>query len=438
MIIQMDTQSSPESGQIANSERDFQILFLGVSAIFFASLLYSTFLLSVAMFAMGTLGICDVTLKPLRIRLRPNLLVKVQKWMNEPVWWVITLPFLVVLFGGLYSEDSSFWLSRLRLRAPFLLLPLAWYLMPPISRNTYYRMFALFILIVFLSTIPVLWEFGANYEQVLFRLQRGHVISTPGNHIRYSLLIAICCLASFILHKRKFRWFYPEEPKIYLTLSVYFFFVLHILAIRSGIAALYLTILVFIFISLIVHRRARTLLYIVGLAAVPLITYHTLPTFRNKIQYMIEDYSRYRLKKWNAYSDSERLLSLRAGLDLASDNLLTGVGPGDLRRSMKKYFLEEYDKNTYILPHNQWISILTGSGIIGLLLILLSFFLPILNRSHFREPLFLAANSIIFFSFFAENTLETSRGVAIYIFLLLAGLKFLQNANRVENDVLDL
>jgi len=419
--------------QPAQFQRDFQHLYLGISCLFFLSLLYSIFMLSVSMFMMSILALCDISIRPLRIQLRPGFWNKCQEWINKPTWWIISVPFLVVLFGGLYSQDSEFWLSRLRLKVPFLLLPLAWYAMPSITRETYFKMYCLLAGLLFLSSLEVMWDIITNYEQILFRLQRGHVIDTPGNHIRFSLLIAIACISSFILYKRRFYWLDSKERSIYLFLSIYFFAFAHILAVRSGLVALYLSILIFLILSFLVHRRWQIVLFLSMLAATPFLAYQSVPSFKNKVQYMIEDVSRYRLQKWNAYSDSERLLSLHAGLEIASNHLLFGIGPGDLRQAMKEYFETNYDKNTYILPHNQWISILAASGLVGLLLFIVSFFYPILHMGHYREPFFLAINAIIFFSLFAENTFESSMGVAIYIFLLLSGLKYLQSPTAIEN-----
>jgi hypothetical protein len=95
-----------------------------------------------------------------------------------------------------------------------------------------------------------------------------------------------------------------------------------------------------------------------------------------------------------------------------------GSGIGDY----ENVFLEQYDLDKSILTkenrlrsHNQFLSILSALGIIGFSLFLISLFYPL--RAKLAEPwLYQMFLTIIFFSFFGEDTLETQIGVTLYAF----------------------
>ncbi|MCB0664478.1 MAG: O-antigen ligase family protein [Saprospiraceae bacterium] len=343
--------------------------------------------------------------------------------LSKPEWWLLSVPFFLVLFGGLYSDDSSYWLTRMRIKIPFLLLPMAFYLLPGINKKTYEQIHLIFILIITLSSLPVVWGMINDYSSIVDALGHGRPVATPVSHIRYSLFVALAISSSFIISENKhLKTRYQNWLRIN---GFYLIFFIHFLAVRSGIVALYLVALYFIFRQLYEGRRKRSAI-ILGtvLLTIPFLAYQLIPSFKERINYMVEDASQYQKMEWNAYSDAERILSLRAGLDISKRYPVFGAGTGDLRGEMQTYFYDHYDKDTFIMPHNQFISILAGSGLVGLLLFVLALVFPVCHcyRTWPGNHLFIAMSIIIFISLMVENTFETSIGVAFYLFFTLIGL----------------
>jgi hypothetical protein len=93
---------------------------------------------------------------------------------------------------------------------------------------------------------------------------------------------------------------------------------------------------------------------------------------------------------------------------------------------MKKYFYEHFDKDTYIMPHNQFVSVLAANGLVGIFLFSIAFFLPVILGQAYQNPFFLALHIIVFVSLMVENTFETSVGVAFYLFFTLLGLNYMK------------
>ena len=405
------------------SSVDYERVFLGLSAIFFVSLLYSFFALSLAMISFGVLALFDLRLSPVSISWRGTFPFELARILDQPSWWVISIPFFLVFFGAFYSDDTVYWLTRIRIKLPFLLFPLAFFLLPPISKRCYQSIHLIFLVVISVSTLPVIWQMLVEYDQILLRLQQGQAIDTPGNHIRYSLLTALAALSGFLLWKDAYFPRKSWQAKVILIVSLGLCAFLHFLAVRSGLVVLYFAG----FILWLKHVRKRDLnrksIYmLLGLLLLPLGAYLLVPSFNNRVHYMLEDISKYRDQKWNAYSDSERILSIRAGLAITRSNWPIGVGPGDIKSEMRDYFYKQYDKDTYILPHNQFVTISASSGIVGLLAFFIFLLVPLFSHGHYRNEFFLAAYIVILISLIVENTFETSVGVAIFIFFSLIGL----------------
>ena len=401
-------------------------IFLILSVLLLISLLYSFYVLSLCMFGFGVLAFFQVQFSPFAIRRRPDFINEFRQYQKEPPWYALSLIFFIVLLSGLYSDDTTYWLERLRIKAPFLLLPLAFYLIPPISRGTYHKILLAFIAIMCMSSLPIAFDMIREYNQMVLRLQQGQPIPTPGNHIRYSLLLALASLTGIFLWVDQTFTKTKLLRKMLIGASIYLFIFIHLLAVRSGIAALYLTSLFFLVRAFWNPRfREKAVGFLAIIIITPIIAYFVIPSFQNRIHYMMRDLSQYQSQKWDAYSDAERILSIRTGLDIAAEHPVLGVG-ADLKSQMKERFHKTYDKYSFIMPHNQFVSVLASHGILGLFLFIIAILAPLWPVAHWDNHYFIALHGIIFSSFLVENTIETSVGVAIYLFFLLVGLNHMK------------
>ena len=145
-----------EMGQATTRKFDYESTFLLLSFLFITSLLYSTFLLSVSMFGFAILALFQIEFNPFQFSWRKDMVKTLAAVLDRPAWWILTLLFLIVLYGGLYSDDTTYWLSRLRLKIPFLLFPFGFYLFPSLSRHLFYRIHYLLVLVMVSSPVPPL------------------------------------------------------------------------------------------------------------------------------------------------------------------------------------------------------------------------------------------------------------------------------------------
>jgi len=126
---------------------------------------------------------------------------------------------------------------------------------------------------------------------------------------------------------------------------------------------------------------------------------------------MVWDLTQYNRGKGKNYSDSERLMSYDLALELIKESPITGQGIGDLKSAMKKKNIENYgEKEKYIFPHNQYLYVLAGLGILGFIF----FFGGLLGPVLFYKPdpyIWLVYLSLLA-AFMVENTIERAVSTA--------------------------
>ena len=366
-----------------------------------------------------------------RFALRGQLKERFVQLFGNKAWLAVLVPFLLVLVTAIYSSDVDYTLERLRIKLPFLVLPFAFFSLPAFRRRDYDGLFCLFLYLMFGSAIYVGINYGLNFTAINESISRGQPIPTPVNHIRYSLMLAFAILAGGSLWIQGFTWRYHWERYLIGAVVFFLFGFIHVLSVRSGLLVLYLCLF---FLSvrylLLAGRWLLTLIVFTGLSALPLLMYQTVPSFHQKINYMLYDLDMYRQGKIEGLSDSERITSLMIGLEIGHQHPLLGVGAGDLKTEVHKIYKERHPHMMVKMPHNQLVSIYAGTGLVGLLVFLIAFLWPLHHQKNYRDPIFTALHLMIFFSFLVENTIENSVGVAFYTLFLLLGMTYLEHSEN--------
>lgn len=356
------------------------------------------------------------------VQLRPNI---VQRLQDKKYWFWIAIPFLLVVLSMPYSEDWDYLIERLRIKLPFLILPFAFAVTPPLKRKELHLIGFAFIGIMLTVAAYVLFNYFNNYEIINLRITQGKPIPTPSNHIRFSLSVAIAVLVSgaFTSH------FYNKKNKVlagvFGLVTLFLVIFIHILSVRSGLLALYAAI--GSMTLLWIWKSKKWLLgstVLLGLIALPFLALQFVPSLQKKAQYAQEDLKGMLSGNTKSYSDGERLISWRAAFQIIKENPIIGVGAGDLKQEMKNKYIEQGNPEMFKRPHCQWISIAVANGIIGVILFAIGFFVPLFSRKNYQVYLLLALHIIFFLSLLPENTFENNYGVSLWLFALLIGLNY--------------
>lgn len=349
--------------------------------------------------------------------------VTLKKYFQTKELVVIALYLVIVLISGLYSENTADWLKWVRIKLPFLALPLAFAPVKRLDGKKFVFVLYGFMLTFFVCTLLVLGNYFLHYESMTASFRIGTQIPMPFSHIRYTLMLAFSFFCALYLFKEQSFVWGPKEKWLQLAYAGFVFIALHILSVRSGLVALYLG-LFYIAITEI-FRRGHYLagaVVILLLVALPFIAYHVVPSLHNKIDYMHYDLGQYQQGKINENSDAMRLLSMQIGLQIWQQHPLTGIGAGDLETETNKIYEHQYPQISVAnrrIPHNQFIWVLASTGLFGFALFLTAFFYPLLANRYYQYALLLILNLMIFSSFFTEDTFEEQMGSGFYLIFLL-------------------
>ncbi len=390
-------------------------------------LVSSKFLLSVSMIVLLLLGLQNKNVLSLF-------------WKNK-AYVSISLIFFIILLSGLYSSNLNYWLERVQIKLPLLVLPIAFAGLPHFSLRELCLLLYAFLGIIFLCSLGVGINYFMHYEEINLAIKQSQAMPTPINHIRFSLLMALSIISGGYLIKERFYFKKEWEKGLIIGLTLFLLFFIHVLSVRSGILSLYGVIGVMaIRYPFVTGRWKLGLFLMIGVISLPIIAYNLLPSFKTKAELLVWNYKMYQEGKIEEYSDTKRLVSYEMGLKVGNQNPIIGVGAGDIKEEVDRVFQENYPKIEPLFPHNQFLFFYAATGILGTLIFIGAFLFPLFYQKNNNLSFILALHVVVFFSFLVENTLETSVGVAFYVFFLVLSLNYmtgLHQSSKVREIVLE-
>ena len=345
-----------------------------------------------------------------------------QRFFQQPSLVALSLLLLVPALSYFWSINEAFWADRVRVRIPFFVLPFAFANLPALTERQYKLVLYLLVWVMVVLCIGVGIHFLLNYDHIIDDLQHGRPVPVPRNHIRFNLILVTAIFSGGWLWTQRFFWRKPSERWALGAAVLFLFALLHVLTVRSGIVAMY-AVLFFTIVWAVVRtkRWGVALVALACFAMLPIVALKTIPSLQQRIGYMRYDWEQYQKNAGSQYSDSERFVSLSVGVEVWKKATWLGVGAGDLPMEVQRVVNDGYPHYTLDpkLPHNQYLYILAGTGLLGLLLSLAAFVAPLVPRRNRQSYLLGAFQTIVFVSFLVEYTIETAIGVAFYLFYTL-------------------
>jgi len=333
----------------------------------------------------------------------------------------IMLIFFVYLLSGINSENTSKWLEKLNTNLIYIAIPLGVYLSGNYTKSTLNRIISLFVVINTLLNIFLLINYILHFEIVNQQYLRGQTIYTPIMHVRYSYFVALSIIFSsylFIINlKTKFKYFWG-------IITIFLIIFLHILAVRTGILSIYITLFTMgIYFALKFRKHKELITGLIVFFLIITISFFTFPSIKNKIKYSLWDIkstinhtARYHT------SDRIRIYSIINGIKLVNENPVFGTGIGDIYTEMdKKYNINYPDlpKEYRFGPIDQFLFTMASMGITGFILLYGLLLLPI-YFSKYKHKLLIPFYILTFATFLGENTIELIVGkTAFLVFLSL-------------------
>ncbi len=396
-------------------------LILGFLLMMLASLLVSRAMLSVSMMGFIITSLWN-----------KNSSTTVKVFFSTPVLWGMSLLFFIPLVSGVWSEDKTTWLEVIRVKLPFLFLPLAFAGCWSLHKQHWRLLLSCFLLVVFAgtiwSTVVYLTDSAAIHEAYL----KAKTMPVPmqGDHVRFSWCVAIAIIITLMsittgsVNKKNLPL---------LILAGWFITYLHLLAARTGLFTCYLFLIAFLIYQLVrVKNKKITMLVIATGLLLPVIAWFLFPTFQNRFKYLRYDFDYVKNSSYlPGATDGNRLFSFKAGWQILLENP-EGVGAGDLRKITNNWYeknIPEMQDTDKLYPSNEWLVHGGFSGWAGLLLFTLAMVLPFFTRIAGKAFGWYSFHSTAVLGFMTDTTLEVQYGVFLYCFITCCWWKWLKPEN---------
>ena len=393
-------------------------------------MIYGKFILSVG----SILLIC-------RAVLNPEVKTHFFKLWSRKDFLAVSSVFLLCGLSFFWSENIDYWAARMKTKLPFIGMPVAFLAIKNFDRQLFGRLMGLFFGLVCFTALRSIFIGLIDFQNIIENYAKGQVLPLPVHHIRFSLMVvfSICLGTEAVLQRdsdgRFEAWQKYRTPVAVLT--VFLVFYLHLLAVRSGLLAFYgVTVFYLIRFLLTERRKIIGLGLVVFFLAGSLAAYKFVPTLKNKVDYTWYSVNIFNKKQqMRELSDSRRLGSILAGIELTKEYPFLGVGMGDVRDKTNEWLVENYPdlKNLGLMPHNQFLWVTTAFGWLGFGWFMAAVLIPVFVKNRWKDSLFFSFHIIIFSSFLVEHTLETQVGTAVYIFPLVMMMAVTGEQRSVDN-----
>ncbi|MES2690310.1 MAG: O-antigen ligase family protein [Bacteroidota bacterium] len=331
---------------------------------------------------------------------------------------IFSFCYLFLLLSFFYSDNFTYLFERLQIKIPLLLYPLICPSIGRLSPNQKRMIMLTAIGVILGSVIGILINYMLHFDQINQLYLQSKIMPGPIHHIRFSLLTVFAIYLCYYCVQQPIT----KTQRIALSaVAVFFVIFLHIYSVRSGLLSLYVVIVILLVNYAVRTRNLKHLL--IAITSIVIIAGGSIllsPTLKNKISNTTTDVNVYQNQEDpNFNSLATRMVSYKIALEIFKENIWFGCGQGDLKDKNDGLFRKDYPTVlTPIIPHNQFIYYLAATGIIGLLIFMISFMAPLWSRRNFRNEFIMISYVILVVAFQFEPMLETQLGVATTLVIL--------------------
>jgi O-antigen ligase len=326
------------------------------------------------------------------------------------------LLFAIPLVTVFWSEDSSQWMRSVQVKLPLLLMPFGVPLLRAVDNKTRRLLLVVLCAFISVSSFYSYWQYFSSPGMTEAYLKAKVLpVAMSNDHVRYAWLLVIGY--AWLLYElvrgemsRKMRY----AGYVFLLYLVIF---IHVLAAKTGLLGFYLITAVAILSIVPARSRAWSIAVFI---AIPVISWFLLPSFQNRVKFVIWDFQNYSKGNYvEGLSDAPRILSYQAGKDILVQHPIAGVGAGDVLDATWKWynvnagFLKDYER---LLPSNEVLMYGCTAGFLAALVCLAVFLIPFLIKGLRGNMLWLSFHLISFAGFMYEIGLEVQHGVFLYCF----------------------
>lgn len=356
---------------------------------------------------------------------------QIRQFFLCPLLWGMSVLFFIPLLTGLWSADREQWLATLQIKLPLLFLPLAFAGPFFISEKQWNVLAYFFLLLISGATVWCLAKYLPNTAIVNEAYLKAKTIITPleNDHVRFSWLVNVgILLAGWLciqeINKQRHKAF------LFAMVTTWLIVFLHILATRTGLVSFYIILLllaIWLLVKKIKWQYGLALIALVFL--LPVIAFNIVPTFKNKVKYMMYEFDFFKHANYLPGSnDGMRIISIKAGWQIMKQEPVTGVGFGDIMYETRQWYAKHYPQMIEadkIKPGSEWMIYGAAAGIPGIIFFTIVMAVPFFITVKEKLPWYML-NSSAAFSLLFDIGLEVQFGVFVYSFIILWWWKWLK------------
>lgn len=347
-------------------------------------------------------------------------------WNDKPAFF-LSLILLVQAISILWTSDYEDWMEQMRIKLPLLFGLYSLAVMGPFSLKWIRIGLMVFLGATFVTGSATVVDYFMHKDQIEMQIQVSKPVTLVFdiNHIYFSIIIAFSVFVGLWLRSFKEPIFHKAERWAITFLLVAHVIIMHVLTARTGLLAFYVAAMLLGLWFLVSKRKyLLAILLVLGISSLPVVGYYTVSSLKHRIDNTISDLDQY----FSGYdpnylSIGTRFESWKTAGNLWRESPVLGVGMADLKEEMwLQYFEDASDlcEENYVLPHNQFIQILAGFGLLGLLVFGFAWFYPVVVRPKEKAWLFYAFWVIVGFGMMGESMMERQIGVMLVVTMWMA------------------
>lgn len=401
-------------------------LFL-LSVIFLVGLLFSRALLSLTPGAMLLWALWQTPLQQSRKQLSRNI----------PALCLMGF-YVLFLLSAFYTKTWDQWRYYAAQYLPLLTMPLAWGLLPRLRSKQQYALLFLFLTLVAILSVGTVIHYFLHQEEINTMISRSqNPTSINGlSHIYFGVLMALGVFFGVHIYQSPLLIRHKAEKKLILVGVGLTFISLHIMAFRTGLLALYVTM--FVQLLAIIRKQKQYVLGTALLAAIillPVSAYFALESVQLRVANTRHDIARYlHNEDINYYSIAQRLAAWETALTVVRHNWLLGVAPADVKVEMQRQYavksfgLEEKNR---VMVHNQYLHLLVSLGLAGFILLLYTLIYPLVKFAWQRNLASTAFLIVMATAMLVESIFQRQLGLNTFVFFYC--LFFSNKVNKIKS-----
>ncbi|PKP18955.1 MAG: hypothetical protein CVU05_12435 [Bacteroidetes bacterium HGW-Bacteroidetes-21] len=332
--------------------------------------------------------------------------------------FLLPVYYLLHVLGLLWTDNISYGLSDLEIKASLLLFPLFFFLAPSRYFDAAFlkKIVPAFLLGCFVSVvISGIFAFGMYLETkdiCSFYYSNSSIFM----HTSYlSMYIVFALYALYALDFKRSTFFY-----FLFGLTLFLVFYLNLLSSKAGLLSFIFVIAAILFEILIKRKFRLILVFVVFPVMVYLASSYFFPSSSSRMISAVSNLNQSEaVLNTTGESTADRILIWKVAYRLGMSQPFTGTGTGDVKDELIKTYVDNgltYPAQLKLNAHNQFMQSFVALGIPALIILLISFIVPLwvsIRRKYWLYTVFIL---VFGFNILVESMLEVQAGIVFYAF----------------------